>query len=179
MRQATWSSIFVLLSMLATSCSSTRLTASVGHDYMVDSSLPVDEMTAGGLELSSGPEEGGFGFELGYRHSSGSFAGDKLELGEVYVGPRYEWQLDRLRPFLAVGASLLDSDWRIGGVTQGGGLDLGWYASAGVDYQIMESLFLGLALRRTFNHFDAAPMFEDELDNVNAWQLALRLGYSF
>jgi hypothetical protein len=169
-----------LLLVLVASCGTTRITGVGGKTDFGHDLTPIEEHTVGGLEVSSGPKGGGFGFEVGARYGrdSGSDAGIgfKSESYEYYGGPRYEWRLGGWSPFLSAGLSELRLRADSSVASSAHDSDLGFYVAAGSDYHFGNGWHLGASLRKTIDH-DASPLGVD--GDADSWQYLMRLGYAF
>jgi len=172
----------LLLALLA-SCGSTRVTV-VGGQKDLGSDLgefKVDHQSFVGLEVSSVPIGGGFGFEVGghFGEDSGTSGGVDYdaETTEFYAGPRYEWQNGAWSPFLSGGLSLLGLRGSSSATpTSENEDDLGFYAAGGVDYRFNNGLFLGASVRGTFDQ--SFNVLGKEAD-ASSLQGVLRFGYMF
>lgn len=174
--------ILLLLAPL-TACGTTRVTV-VGGQKDLGSDLgefKVDQQTFVGLEVSSVPVSGGFGFEVGGHFGEGSGTAGGVdydsETTEFYAGPRYEWQNGAWSPFLSAGMSVLglrgSSSVAPSSETEE---DLGFYAAGGVDYRFKNGLFLGASVRGTFDQSVNVYGTPTDVDSI---QGLLRFGYVF
>lgn len=169
-----------LLLFALCSCGTTRLTAVGGLADLGSDVTPVDEHTVIGLEVSQVPAAGGLGYELGARYGedSGAISGYsvKAESFEGYAGPRYEWHIDRFKPFLSAGISYFRMRGSVPGVGSDHDSDVGFYGCVGADYELAKNWFIGAAIRKTVDH--DGTLYGGSGD-VDAWQYLFRFGYSF
>ncbi|MFT7668556.1 MAG: hypothetical protein ACI8X5_001250 [Planctomycetota bacterium] len=171
---------FAILLLLLASCGTTRITAIGGKIDLGSDIKPAEELTAGGIEVSSGPVGGGFGFELGasYGKDSGSEAGTGVtsEAFEEYAGARYEWRAGDWSPFISAGLSALKLRGHADGSPSAHDTDLGYYFAAGADYHFGSGWHFGGSLRKTIDH---NLKFNGTEGDADAWQYLMRFGYAF
>ncbi len=168
-------SLAPLLLLLVASCGTTRITAVGGKADFGNDLDPVEEHSVGGLEVSSGPKGGGFGFELGGHYGHKSSTSVSSESYEYYAGPRYEWRLGDWSPFLSAGLSDLRVRSSSSGTSSMHDTDLGFYAAVGTDYHFGHGWHLGLSLRKTMQH---DLVFQGTSGDADAWQYLLRFGWA-
>jgi len=172
-----------LVLALTTGCAGTRHAAQLGVADLGGDYEPVEQQATLGWSMNRHAEESGISYEIGAQ-----VAGDTANVGgvditsanfELYGGPRYEWVLDSVRPYLAGGLSLLTTELegRVGvaGVSDND-TTLGLYLGGGVDFMITERFFMGLGLRSAFGH--EPELFGIEGDAAFT-QFFLRIGSSF
>lgn len=168
------------LLLLLCSCGTIRLTTVGGLADLGSDVYPVDRHTVIGTEVSQVPEEGGLGYEVGARYGEDSGADGgvsvKAESFEAYAGPRYEWHLDRFAPYLSAGLDYFQMWARPSGLPSDHDSDIGYYGCVGVDVDLAEGWFLGLAIRKTV---DLDGVYYGAAGDVDAWQYLLRFGFSF
>jgi opacity protein-like surface antigen len=179
------SNAFVLPLVLAltSGCAGTRHAAQFGIADLGSDYEPVDQQVSVGWSMNHHAEESGIGYEVGAQVAGDTANVQGVDITsanfELYGGPRYEWVLDSVRPYLSGGLSLLTTDLegRVGnaGVTDND-TTIGLYLGGGVDFDITERFFMGVGLRTAFGH-------EPELFGVEGdaafTQLFLRVGSSF
>lgn len=143
----------------------------------------VDNELALGIEYAQEIQDG-LGFEVGAQGSlglDGGLSGDSDVTGasaELYGGGRYFVKLDsKWRPYVGVGLSAIIAgvdDDEGGQVADDQDFTFGVYAHGGVQYDINESLFLGVDVRGLF----ATDL---NLDTINGdadyFQIGLGLGF--
>lgn len=172
-----------LLLVLSTACAGTRHAAQLGVSRYGDDYEPLDRNVTLGWSMNQHKEESGLGYEVGaqFGGASDDIGGVDADLRtfEVYGGPRFEWALDGVNPYVSGGLSALVSDLEgsLGGASvSDDDTTLGLYLGAGVDFDVTDSFFLGLGLRGVFGHEPEAFGFEADGDFVQGF---LRLGATF
>jgi opacity protein-like surface antigen len=142
---------------------------------------PVDEQLVLGWSMSQALEGDGLTYEVGaaYGQASAKPAGVDTDLAtfELFGGPRYEWDFDVARVFLAGGVSALSADLEAGQPSVAvDDTSIGAYAGGGVDFALTDALFFGFSLRQSFAH--EVTLGGADLD-ADFTQLLVRIGSSF
>lgn len=165
------------------SCAGTRHAAQIGVAGFDDEYEPFDRQLSIGWSMNMHRETSGLGYEVGAQ-----FMGDQGEVQsidasigalELYGGPRYEWVLQKVNPYIAGGLSLLASELEgeLGGLSASDDdSTFGAYVGGGVDFDITETVFMGLGGRFTVGH--EPQFFGSELDG-DFLQFFLRVGATF
>jgi hypothetical protein len=141
---------------------------------------PVDEQGTAGLEFVHETAASPVGFEVGIMGSSddGQVAGIDVtgSTAELYGGVRKTFGEGVVRPYVGAGLSYIDATVEADGFADEDDSSLAGYVHGGVDFDITESLFLGLDLRVLFaSDIEIAGVSGD----ADYAQLALRLGFAF
>jgi len=171
------------LGLLLASCATNRLAVTGGQSDIGSDSDPVEEQVAIGFEYQGLPLEGGLGGEGGIRYGrddgSVDFVDVTSEVLEVYGGARYEWALDRFRPFLAGGVSAVSAEMSASGALGSVSDDdsaIGLYLTGGALFQVSDLIYLGASVRKTIGHDIEVFGVEGDID---ATQILLTLAFGF
>lgn len=174
------------LGLLLASCATNRLAVTGGQSDIGRDSDPVEEQVAIGFEYQGLPLEGGLGGEGGIRYGRddgsvvlGGVPSEVFdvtsEVLEVYGGARYEWALDRFRPFLAGGMSAVSAEVSRASedlYSASNDSDIGLYLTGGALFQVSDLIYLGASVRKTFGH-DIGKL------DIDATQILLTLAFGF
>jgi opacity protein-like surface antigen len=144
---------------------------------------PVDQQFTVGWGMSQDLQASGLTYEAGVQvgRDTGTVSGVAVSYTnlEFYGGPRYEFVLDKVHPYLSGGVSLLSADlegsqWFVS--VSDDDSSFGLYVGGGVDLDVGESMFLGVGLRQTFAH--EVTLFGGDGD-ADFTQFFVRIGSSF
>ncbi len=104
----------VLLAALSASCAGTRHSGQVGVASLESDFEPVDQQFTVGWSMSQDLQASGLTYEAGVQvgRDTGTVSGVAVSYTnlEFYGGPRYEFVLDKVHPYLSGGVSLLSAD---------------------------------------------------------------------
>ena len=154
-----------------TATSESKVAVNVGSRFYSNRNTPGREIPTGGVEYAT-REPNGWGYEFGGTWSTkthqGSTVAERLDVGELYVGPRYTWsyQGGGIQPWLSGGGSLVRTEAEgLGGVPtpDQSTLDPGLYFGAGVDWVLGRTFFVGVGARYVFTtaRFDGVSIDGD------------------
>jgi len=175
------------LGLLLASCATNRLAVTGGQSDIGSDSRPVEEQVAIGLEYQGLPLEGGLGGEGGIRYGrddeSIDIDGETVDVAsnvlEIYGGARYEWALDRFRPFLAGGLSAVSAEMSGDSASASVSDDdsaIGLYLTGGALFQVSDLIYLGASVRKTIGHDIELFGLEGDID---ATQILFTLAFGF